>query len=147
MTMPDSWTLQENGIYVYNDNSDVTLEIVNFGEYESDAEAYAREEVKRLQEIAKSFEEEYPASSINKTAGVITMKNIICRSVETIVAKTENDVMRYACDIFFVYNGEVYAVMYNCSNNSYAQVKDVIDINELVNQNLAMKDKVVVEEY
>lgn len=146
MTMPDSWTLKENGIYEYNENKDVTFEIIALGEYNGDAEAYAKEELARLQKIAKQFEKEYPASSITKTSGVITMKNIICRNIETIVGKTENDIMRYGYDIYFIYNGDAYVAMFNCANNSYLQVKDVIDINELVNQNLAMKDKVVSDE-
>lgn len=146
MTMPESWTLQENGIYVYNENADVTFEIMNLGAYKNDAEAYAKEELERLQKIAKQFEKEYPASSITKTPGVITMKNIICRNVETIVGKTKDEIMRYACNIFFIYNGEAYVAMFNCENYSYAQVKDAIDIHELVNQNLAMKDKVVSNE-
>lgn len=143
MTMPESWTLKENGEYVYNENPDVTVQIVQLGEFNSDAEAYAKEQVKSLEEIAKLFEKEYPASSIKKTAGVITMKNIICRNVETIVGKTEDDIMRYSCEIFFVFNGNAYEVFFNCENYSYAQVKDAIDIYALVHQNLAMKDKVV----
>lgn len=145
MTMPDSWTLKENGVYEYNENKDVTFEIVSLGAYNSDAEAYAQDEMERLQELAKQFEKEYPASSLTKTAGTITMKNIICRSIETVIGKTEGDVFRYGYDIYFVYNETAYVAMFNCANNSYEQIKDVIDIHEIVNQNLAMKDKTTSE--
>lgn len=145
MTMPDSWTLQENGEYVYNENSDVTFRITNHGAYNSDAESYAKKIVTQLEDIAKKFEKDYHNISIKKTAGVITMKNIICRNVETIVEKTENEIMRYEYDIFFVYNGNIYEAMLCCENYSYSQVKDAIDIQGLVNQNLAMKDKVISE--
>lgn len=143
MTMPEGWDLQEDGVYVYNENEDITFEIVALGEYTDDVSAYMNTRKDTTDALIEGIKPNFPASTATQEPCTITIKKIICRREEIKIAKSETDVYSYTNSVFFIYNGNLYKAVIACEENSYDTLQEDFDLVSLLNVGLAMKDKIV----